>query len=230
MIITKREILSLFRNKLREVTADSDKTDKFLYYVLEEHAKWMIPREIKSGKIMQSKSIFQKVYCMPTIQVDRINDKCPIHIEGLTIYRSEFKLPPMWENEKGPIIKRVLSIDDSVEFKLLSQSEWEVKYRNPYMKKSKEVYCFFDDGYLWFPKENPRRLNIEAFFKEDVSNLEYCKCGEKDDSCTIYLDTLFAIPNYLQSELLSKAFEQIAGQTNRIQKDTNIDKNTTINQ
>lgn len=228
MIITKREILSMFRNKLREVTADTSYTDKFLYYILEEHAKWMIPREIKSGKIMQSKSIFQKVYCMPTSSISRINDKCPIHIEGLSIFRTDFQLPPMWENEKGPIIKRVLSIDDSVEFKVVSQSEWEIKYRNPYMKKSKELYCFFDDGYLWFPKENPRRLNIEAFFKEDVSDLEYCNCGVNFDKCRIYLDTLFAIPNYLQSELLSKAFEQIYSQTNRLQQDTNINKNNTI--
>ena len=178
--------------------------DKHLYFLLEEESNWIIRREIKSLKLTQSKTFYQILPCMPTIEVDKIDERCPVKIDNLTIYRSEYKIPDMWETEVGPIIRRILSIDNYNEFKIISQSDWEAKSKNPYYKKNKQLYCIFEDNYLWFPKEHPKNINIDAAFKDSVSKLEYCKCGENDSDCTPYLDTLFTVPKYLYSEIVEK--------------------------
>ena len=226
--ITRRESISLLRNKLREVNADSTFTNRFFYSVIEEHAKWLIIREFKSSKLSSSKSLYRILPCMPTIKVSRIDEKCPIKIDGLDIYRSKEKIPDIWETEKGPLIRRVLSIDNYTNYKLISSSDWQDKENNPYLKNIKEKYCFYENGYLWFPKEHPKNINIEAFFKDDISDMEFCNCDIKKPACKRFLDQPLYIPTWIQAELMDKAFQQLAGQTLRLPYDTNIDKNTLI--
>lgn len=227
--ITKREAISMFRTSLREANADSTFPNRFLYSKLVEHGRWLVPREYKSGKIASSKSLFQTIACMPTVRVSRIDEKCPIKIEGLDIYRTEYKLPDIWEWEKGPIIRRIMSIDSFTEFKLISASDWHDKDNNPYLKRSKEKYVFYENGYLWFPREHPKRVNIEAYFMDDVEDIEFCNCGKKPE-CKRYLDTPFRIPTWLQAELIDKATTQVMGKTLQIPPDTNINKDTIVKQ
>jgi hypothetical protein len=227
--ITKRQAISLFRVSLREANADSTFTNRFLYSKLVEHAKWMIPREYKAGKISQSKSLYQIIPCMPTVRVSKIDEKCPIKIEGLDIYRTEQRLPNIWDWDKGPIIRRITSIDSYTNFKLISASDWQDKENNPWLKKSKEKYVFYEDGYLWFPKEHPKRVNIEAYFVDDVDDIEFCNCESKPP-CKRYLDTPFRIPQWILAEMLDKATTQIVGKTMQIPADTNINKNTNVRQ
>lgn len=225
--ITRREAISLLRNKLREVNADSTFTNRFLYSVLNEHAKWLIIREFKSSKLTSSKSLYRILPCMPTKKVSRIDERCPIKIEGLDIYRTEKRLPDVWENERGPIIRRVMSIDNFTNYKLISASDWQDKKNNPYLDKTKEKYVFYEDGYLWFPEAHPKNVNVEAFFKDDISDYNYCDC-EIETECKKFLDHPFFIPSWIQAELMDKAFQQLAGQTMAIPHDTNINKNTLI--
>lgn len=225
--ITNREAISMQRGNLRQANADSDFTNMFLYSKMKEHAKWLIPREYKSGKISTSKSLFQTVSCMPTVRVSKIDEKCPIKIEGLDIYRTEFRLPAIWDWDKGPIIRRVMSIDSFTNFKLISSSDWQDKENNPYLKRSKEKYCFYEDGYLWFPKEHPKRVNIDAYFIDDVSDLEFCNC-DTVPPCKRFLDTPFRIPSWIQAELMDKVTNQILRGTMQVQPDTNINKDPLI--
>ncbi len=225
--ITKREAISILRNKLREVNADSTFTNKFLYSVLNEHAKWLIIREFKSSKLTSSKSLFRTIPCMGTIKVSKIDKKCPIKIPNLDIYRSEHELPDIWDYEKGPMIRRITSIDTFTNYKLISSSDWQDKQNNPYLKNIKEKYVFYENNYLWFPKDHPRKINIEAFFKNDISNIDFCDCN-KEKPCKRFLDEPFFIPGWIQAELVDKAFQQLAGGTMKIPTDTNIDKNTLI--
>ena len=70
-------------------------------------------------------------------------------------------------------------------------------------------------------------MNIEAFFKDDISAINFCDC-EAETECKRFLDQPFYIPGWIQAELMDKAFQQLAGQTMAIPYDTNINKNTLI--
>ena len=218
---TKREILQLFRKILQERNADSTFTNKDLYDELMVHAKWLIKREINSGRIYKNTKFFQTLGCQRVIEVPAIDECCPVKT-NCKIYRTECKVPDMWLDEDGPIIKNVTSVDNSASFYATTITGWQNKKDDPYQKKSKVMYTFFADGYLWFPEHNPHFVNILGFWIDDVGN----GCN-KDEECVRFLDTKFIVPDWLQAEMMAKAAEMFVGITKRMQEDEQIDKNTT---
>jgi hypothetical protein len=222
-MITNREILALLRKGLNESGADSTYTNKFLYSKLKEHAKWLIPREAKSGKLYSGTSIFQTAPCIPIIKVNSTSNCCSINT-CCTLFRTRNKIANFWEDAYGPIIRRITSIDGSYSFTYISASDWERKTTNPYNKKNKEQYVFFDNGYFWFPDKAPKKVNITGFFEEDIIG-KYA-CDKVKLPCVKFLDTRFSIPEYLTAELVSKVTQQIAQITKRLPEDADINKNT----
>lgn len=220
---TKRTVIDSLRNKLRERNADSDYTNQFLYSVLLEHAKWLIKREISSGRIYRNNSFFQTLGCQEVIETSTIEECCPVKTK-CRIYRTKEKLPEMWIDNDGPVIKTVTSVDGTTDFYITSPTTWQNKRKDPYQKLINKKYAFFADGYLWFPENNPHRININGFYTDDISSKSGCHGKPKD--CTRFLDTQFMLPGWLEAEMFAKALEQLAGVTSRIQDDEQIDKNS----
>lgn len=220
--MTKRQAIDSFRNKLRERNADSNYSNQFLYTTLMEHARWLIKREISAGRIYRNTFFFQPLKCQKVIEVSTIDPCCPIKT-NCKIYRTECKIPEIWIDNGGPIIKSVLSVDNSTDFSLTSPSSWQNKKNDPYQKKSKQMYAFYSDGYIWFPEHNPHLVNIVGFWTDDVSQLN--GCGEKE--CVRFLDTKLMVPDWLEAEMFGKALEQLAGISKRLPEDEQIDKNST---
>lgn len=220
--MTKRQAIDSFRNKLRERNADSNYSNQFLYMTLMEQAKWLIKRDIVAGRIYKNTFLFKPLKCQRVIETSPIDDCCPVKT-NCKIYRTECKIPEIWIDNHGPIIKGVYSVDNSTEFFRTTPTTWLNKVNDPYQKKSKELYTFFSDGYLWFPEVNPRMINILGFWTDDVSYLDGCQKNE----CVSYLDTNFMVPDWLQAEMFAKALEQLAGISKRLPEDEQIDKNST---
>lgn len=224
---TKRQVIESLREKLKERNADSTYSNQFLYNVLLEHSKWLIKRDISNGRIYKNTFFFQPLKCQDVIEVPSIDACCPIKSDCV-IYRTKNKIPDIWIDNNGPIIKSVSSVDSpvigSTEFHLISPSSWQAKRNDPYQKMSKELYSFYSDGYIWFPEVNPHLVTILGFWTDDVSNLNGC---EKNKKCVGFLDTKFMIPDWLEAEMFAKALEQLAGVTKRLQEDEQQDKNPT---
>lgn len=220
MTETKREYISLLRNKLKEVNADSIFTNKFLYSSLEEQAKWLIRREWYAGKLRLNASLFQKLPCFKTEPVNKVD--CPHFLQGETIFKTVCKIPRMWGHDLGPMIVRVSSIDNYTEFKLVSSTSSINKEHSPYKKYFKEKWCYYEGGYLYFT-EDPKRITIRAFFKENISHYD-CE-GVNHCPCEKYLDTPFFLPEGMQAELIEKTFQTIFN-TKKIPFDENINSNT----
>lgn len=219
---TKRQLISLLRIKLKEVNADSIYPNKFLFHTLEEHAKWLLRREWVSGKLKRNVTIFQKLPCLKTIEVNKVD--CPDFIKGKTIYRTICKLPDMWQHDSGPMIIRVSSIDNFTPFTLVSSTSSENKSQSPYRQYFRDKYTYYEGGYLYFT-EDPGRVTVRAFFREDISSLNcdgVCTAG-----CRRYLDTAFYIPEWIEAELVEKCFQTLIG-TKQIQNDENINSNANL--
>ena len=105
---TKRDLIDSLRVKLREKGADSTFTNGFLYQTILEQASWLIKRETGSGKIWTSDSLFQN-FTIKIIEVPLIDSCLPIK-SGCRIFRSAERLPPIWEESDGPIIRSVSSL------------------------------------------------------------------------------------------------------------------------
>lgn len=211
------------RKKIQERNADSNFTNQDLYQALIEQAKWLIKREINTGRIYKNVSFFQTLLCQKVIEVPLIDPCCPIKTD-CKIYRTECKLPDFWIDEDGPILKSITSVDYSTSFDITTPTTWQNKRDDPYQRKSKQMYSFYSDGYIWFPEHNPNRVNILGFWTDDVEDRNGCA---EDKPCTRFLDTKFVIPDWLEAEMIAKAVELLAGVTKRLPEDEQIDKNTT---
>jgi hypothetical protein len=223
--MTKREAIETFRTKLRERNADSNFTNQFLYNVLLEHAQWLIKREISAGRIYRNTYFFQTLPARDVIEVSTIPECLSIKTR-CKIYRTKTKVPEMWLDNDGPVMKNITSLDGSTSFTITTATQWQNKLIDPYQQMSKEKYAFFLDGHWYFPQVNPHKVNFYGFYKDDVSNVkEGCsECGD-DNSCVKFLDTKFVVPDWVIAEMYSKALEQIAGVTKRMQEDEEINKN-----
>lgn len=224
--MTKRQAIDSLRNKLRERNADSNYTNQFLYQTLLEQAKWLIKREISAGRIWRNVSFFQTLACLDVIETSIIDPCCPIKT-NCKIYRTERKIPELWQDDNGPLIKTISSIDNSTSFFYTTPTTWQNKKNDPYNRKSGEKYVFFADGYLWFPEHNPHKANIYGLFTDDVSTIETSCNPCKDKPCTRYLDTRFMFPEWVEAEMMAKAVELLAGVSKRLPEDEQIDKNPT---
>lgn len=220
-MITKRQFITQLRKKLRENNADTGMTNQFLYYSLMEQAKWIVKREIRAGKVYKNMSLFKPLKCIRVVESSIIEQGCPIQIP-CNIWRTDKKLPDTWQDDYGPVIKYAMSVDDSTRWHLISKEEWISKQNSPYAKYDKTKYMIFSDGYLWFPRENPRRINVYGYWIDDP--ILHSECGDKP-VCVKYLDTPFEIPEWTEAEIINKTFELLLKGTKQIPVDEQIDKN-----
>lgn len=225
-MVSKRQAIDSLRQKLMERNADSVLSNQFLYTVLQEHAMWLIKREVSAGRIYRNVSLFQPL-TIDMIEVPLV-DSCLKIKTNCKIFRSKKKLPEMWTDNNGPVIKTVVSLDGSTDFFYTNPTTYQSKINDPYQRMGSIKYSYFDNGYLWTPVYNPHKLIVSGFFKDDLALYEDdCDECQKAKGCVRFLDTEFMVPDFILAELYSKALEQLANITKRLPEDQQIDKNTT---
>jgi hypothetical protein len=223
--MTKREVINLFRKEINERNADSTFTDKDLYQALMKQASWLISREAGSGRVYSNSSLFQNLRARDVVEVSTV-PSCLSIKTNCKIYRTKSKMPEMWVDNSGPIIRRITSIDGSTSFTPITPVSWEDIQKDPYEKYSDTKYVFFSDGYFWFPKHNPHKANFDCYYKDDIALVnEECTECQKDKDCVRFLDTEFRVPEKILGELFSYALRQLIP-SKQMQEDQQIDKNT----
>jgi len=224
---TKREIIDSLRNKLREKNSDSTYSTQFLYQTILEQTQWLILRESSAGRIWGSNFLFQN-YIVRMIEVPLIDSCLPIKAK-CTIYRSAEKLPDIWQDGSGPMLKSVSSVDGSIDYFYTTSGVWMHKRKDPYKSKSNQKYCFFEDGYLWIPEDNPHYASVLSYYTDDVSlHTQQClDCEAANTECVRFLDTPFTCPQWVEAEIIAKSLELLAGTSKRMPEDEEINKNTT---
>lgn len=222
---TKRQKIESFRKRLQEQNADSNYTNQFLYDVLMGHGKWLIKREISSGRIYRNNSLFQVYACQDVIPVPAIDPCCTIKT-NCVLYRTKNPLPEAWIDNDGPVIKSITSVDGSTDFFVVSPGDWQNKKNDPYQKMSKQKYAFILNNYAFFPVHNPHKVNITGYFTDDLDMLEdsCADCQDAKKDCIRFLDTKFMIPDWLEEEMFSKALQGLLPSKQMIE-DAQIDKN-----
>ena len=220
---TNREIIAKVRKSVQEKDADSSFINKYFYSKIKEHSKWLIRREISAGRIYRSKSLFQLAPCIPVVKASKISDWCPIKT-NCSVFRTCDKIDDLWEDDYGPVISFVSSIDGSTHFHLLSAKDYQRKKDNPYTKWGKDKYAFYADGYIWWENEAPKKVNVNGLFEYDIRNKYHCNKTESKD-CILFLDEQFIVPSWIEAELVDKVTTQILGGPKRLPADNQIDKN-----
>jgi hypothetical protein len=198
--------LSRLRNLIKAVKQDSFLTDRFLYSLARKHIPFLLKREDGRNKLMTFNGIFELLPYVELIEVDRVEAKCSGIKSGCTIKRTKDKLPTLFSGYIGPLIRSITSISgpatsatDEGVIRLITANKYASIVKSTNFKYNKIKYCWFIDGYLYFPDLEWDAVRIEGIFDADISKFNCSGCVE----CKPRQEQNLNIPEYLYSELES---------------------------
>lgn len=205
---TLRKLVSDVRSMHKLLSSDSLITDRVIASEIKNNALLLIKRETNLRKLWATDTLFITVPCLEMKEVP-ISECCD-YVDPCTIARSVHKLPRIAEGNYQYIIQGVYSINAlSGQGKKLKETTIN-RYINllklPIIKK--EEYYWIQNGYLYVNNPLLKAIRISALFEDDVPNeilYPECCCGENivlEDYCMNPLDKPYALPGYLQSQVL----------------------------
>ena len=207
------QAISMIRNDFKLVHADSRITNKYIYSLIQKHASWIIRQDSEKNKLIKLDSIWQTLKCMELIDVPT-TDGCCKFTSKCKILRTADKIPSMYEDSFGSLIRSVNSVDISQELQPIKYSEWTRKINNPDMKYNKTLYYFYKDGYLYFPNMTWKTVTVTGYFKEDVSKHNACGFMSKEEAksinCMSILDSEWKIPPHMESRVVDFVLKEIS--------------------
>lgn len=219
---TRAELIAEVRNILRESTADSTITDKFIWSVIDKHIRWLIKRQGNNLKLMDYDSFFQTIKGVKVEEAPRIDDCLGVKSK-CTVYRTVEKLPDIYEDDSGVIIKSVFTIDGTMDFSYTKVNEYMRKLASPEVKYDRSRYFFYNNGYLYFPNSRIDMVMVKAMFVDNIEN-ECSDCPHSVSNCLSAQENLVWIPDNIRGELMDYVKKDL-GLMKQIPPDEQINKN-----
>ena len=220
--MTKGEAISQVRIGLKAVGADSRMPNKYIWNVILKHMRWIIKRESDKFALMHNDYLYQTLKCVEAADAPAIDDCCGVRSK-CTVFRTKNKLPRLFEDGSGILIKSVYTIDGGKDLTKITLQEYMRKLENPNSKYDKSLYYYFNNGYLYFPKSKYRKIMIKGYFEDEVGYINECS-GVEYDPCASRLQDEIRLPGQLLGEVFQFVIKEIAGSL-QIREDTQIDKN-----
>lgn len=222
-----RQDMSHIKDLFREINADSRLTNKQVYSLLQTHTEWLIHRESDRLKILNHSMSFQDVECIPVILAPAT--ECANIGTNCKLYRTENKLPDLFEDTSGPILSSVSSVDGWTQIYLVTPAEFRRQMNNPWIAKSKtkKILGYFLNGYIYFPDEHIKMITVRGLFKNPIKKDPECNpCAECYKPCDRYLDQESFIPKYLKAQVFQNVIQELGNTYERLpEKSHEINKN-----
>jgi hypothetical protein len=217
--IPKGELISEARTMAKELGADSNLTNKMLWSIINKHLSWLISRESDKMKLAKYDYLYQTIKCVHVEEAPAIDPCCGIRSK-CTVWRTTDKLPELFEDMTGVIIKSVFSIDGSSEFVQINIQDYMRKLEDPNSKYDNNKYFFFNNGYLYFPKKSVKMVMVKGHFKSTVVSC----CEGEEVPCVSKLEENAMMPAKLRGELMEYVKKDLLPYK-QLPMDTQIDKN-----
>lgn len=208
MGITIGGAISRVRNDFRLVHADARVTNKYIYALLDDRAAKAIKEESDKKRLTKIDAIWQTLDCQELIDVPTTDDCCKFQ-SNCTIKRTKDKIPFLYEDSSGVLIRSVTSIDYSQELQPIKLSEW-LRKKEINNKFDKTLYFFYRNGYLYFPNLNWKLITVSGLFKDNVDKYNKCDGEDTDPVCTSKLDDKWPVPEYIQSGVIDYVIRELA--------------------
>ena len=206
---TLRKLVSDVRSTHKLLSTDSLITDRAIASEIRNNSLLLIKRETNLRKLWATDTLFTTIPCLEMCEVPI--SECCNYVDDCTIARSKEKLPRISEGNYQYVIQGVYSINalggKPTKFKEISVNRFVNLLKLPVIKK--EAYYWISNGYLYISNPLIQAVRFVAFFEEDVDNNilypEDCDCGKEytlEEICINPLDKEFALPGYLEQQVL----------------------------
>lgn len=201
------ESISRVRGIIKATSEDAFITDYFIYGIIVKYAKMVLKEKQDERKLMRQDDLFEFLPFVDLIEVDKIEAECAPIRSNCTILRTKDKLPGVFNGTKGPLIRKVYSIDGGYEFHKTSPATFISIANSPNYKYDKNEYYWYKNGHLYFPDSETEAIMVEALW-EDVLN-GYCTLNP-DDQCSLMQDRPFPMPDYLFARVEQMAEQEFS--------------------
>ena len=226
---TARSLVSSVRSLHKLLSTDSLITDRAILAEIKVNTLLLIKRETNLRKLWSSDTIFTTIPCLELCEVP-ISECCD-YVDECTIARTKYKLPRISEGNYQYVIQGVYSINAmggrGNKIKEITVNRYINLLKLPIVKK--QEYFWISNGYLYINNPSLQAVRVAAFFEEDIPNeIMYpeCGCGSSvtdDEWCKNPLDKEFALPGYLEKQVLSLTSQTLLSTYFRVKSDITQD-------
>lgn len=227
---TLRKLVSDVRSMHKLLSTDNLITDRVIASEIKNNALLLIKRETNLRKLWATATLFTTIPCLEMVEVS-ISECCE-YVDPCTIARSRFKLPRISEGNYQYLIQGVYSINImngiGKKLKEITINRYVNLLKLPIIKN--EEYYWIQNDYLYISNPLLKAIRIAALFEEDVPNeIMYpeCGCGTPETSdeewCKNPLDKEYALPGYLEKQVLDLASQRILATYFRLKTDLTED-------
>jgi hypothetical protein len=197
---------SRVRNVLKAVKEDPFITDRFLYSLIMKYAKLLIYRQDQKGNLKQYTGLFTTIPCLDLIEVDKIEACCLGIKTGCTFRRTKDKLPDLLDGGKGPVIRSVTTIDQSVRLEETYPEVYANLSTTTTFKYLTTKYFWYLDGHIYIPDVEWENIRMVALFDADVSEFD---CSIDATDCTPEQERNMPVPENLFAEIEQMVLKEI---------------------
>jgi hypothetical protein len=213
---TLRKLVSDVRSMHKMISTDSLITDRAIAAELKVNSYLLIKRETNLRKLWSTDTLFTTIPCLEMCEVP-ISECCD-YADPCSIARTKFKLPRISEGNYQYVIQGVYSINvlsgQGKKMKEITINRYINLLKLPVIKK--EEYFWISNGYIYVSNPSIQAVRFVALFEEDVPNeIMYPECGcgtpnyTTDQLCKNPLDKEFALPGYLEKQVLDLTSQKL---------------------
>jgi len=227
---TLRKVVSDVRSMHKLLSTDNLITDRAVASEIRNNTLLLVKRETNLRKLWATDTLFTTIPCLEMVEVS-ISECCE-YVDPCSIGRSRFKLPRIAEGNYQYIIQGVYSINAlsgvGKKLKEITINRYVNLIKLPIIKN--EEYYWIQNDYLYINNPLLKAIRISALFEEDVPNeIMYPECGcggyepNLEDYCKNPLDKEYALPGYLQNQVLALTSQKLLATYFRINDDKTSD-------
>lgn len=226
---TLRKLVSDVRSMHKLLSTDTLITDRAIASEVKNSSLLLIKRETNLRKLWATDTLFTTIPCLEMVEVP-ISECCDF-VDPCTIARSRYKLPRIAEGNYQYIIQGVYSINAmsgrGTKFKEITINRYVNLLKLPIIKR--ETYYWIMNGYLYVSNPLLQTVRISALFETDIPNeimFPECDCGIKytdEEWCKNPLDKPYAVPGYLEKQVLELTSQKLLNTYFRIKTDMTQD-------
>jgi hypothetical protein len=227
---TGRKLVSDVRSTHKLLSTDSLITDRAILSEIRNNSLLLIKRETNLRKLWATDTLFTTIPCLEMCEVPL--SECCDYVDECTISRSKEKLPRVSEGNYQYVIQGVYSINalggQGKKLKEITVNRYTNLLKLPIIKN--EAYFWITNGYLYVNNPLLQAVRFVAFFEEDVPNSilysEDCECGKQytiEELCINPLDKKFALPGYLEQQVLQLTSQKLLSTYFNIKTDMSQD-------
>jgi hypothetical protein len=228
---TLRKLVSDVRSMHKLLSSDNLITDRVIASEVRNNTNLLVKRETNLRKLWATGTLFTTIPCLEMVEVPL--SECCEYVDECTIARSKFKLPRISEGNYQYVIQGVYSINalggKGKKLKEITVNRYMNLLKLPIIKN--EEYFWIINDYLYITNPLLQKIRISAFFEEDIPNeIMYPECGcgtpqaTNEEWCINPLDKEYALPGYLEKQVLELVSQKLLSTYFRIKTDMTADE------